>query len=82
MKYKKSIHFEVSERKILLKIIDLVMVFLGLYGLGLFVEFEYIIVNKSNSTALILLGFYITVFGSVFELYDLKVASKLLGFLL
>ena len=77
MKYKKGIHFEVSERKILLKIIDLVMVFLGLYCLGLFVEFEYIIVNRNNLTALVLLGIYVTVFGSVFELYDLKAASRL-----
>lgn len=77
MKYKKGIHFEVSERKILLKIIDLVVVFLGLYGLGLFVEFEYIIVSKDNSIALLLLGVYVTVFGTIFELYDLKAASKL-----
>lgn len=77
MEYKKGIHFEVSERKILLKIIDLAMVFLGLYCLGLFVEFEYIKVSRSNSTALILLGIYVTVFGTIFELYDLKAASKL-----
>lgn len=77
MKYKKGIHFEVSERKILLKIIDLVMVFLGLYCLGFVVEFEYIIVSKTNSVALILLGVYVSVFGTIFELYDLKAASKL-----
>ena len=63
---KKGIHFEVSERRILLKIIDLVMVFIGLYGLGLFFEFEYIQVDKSNSTALVLLGLYVTVYGTIF----------------
>jgi exopolysaccharide biosynthesis polyprenyl glycosylphosphotransferase len=77
MKHKKSIHFEVSERKILLRIADLVMVFVGLYFLGLFFDFEYVIVNADNSTALILLGVYITIFGTIFELYDLQKASQL-----
>ncbi|WP_296386764.1 sugar transferase [Winogradskyella sp.] len=76
MKHKKGIHFEVSERKILLRIIDLVMVFVGVYCLSLFFDFEYIIVNKDNSIALILLGVYITIFGTIFELYDLQKASK------
>ena len=77
MKHKKGIHFEVSERKILLRIVDLVMVFLGVYALGLFFDFEYVAVNAENSTALILLGVYITIFGTIFELYDLQKASQL-----
>ena len=74
---KKGIHFEVSERKILLRLVDLVMVFIGLYGLGLFFDFEYVVVAKENSIALILLGVYITIFGTIFEIYDLQKASKL-----
>jgi exopolysaccharide biosynthesis polyprenyl glycosylphosphotransferase len=77
MKHNKGIHFEVSERKILLRIADLVMVFLGLYALGLFFDFEYVVVNAENSTALILLGVYISIFGTIFELYDLQKASQL-----
>lgn len=77
MNPKKGIHFEVSERKVLLRIMDLVMVFLGVYCLGVFLDFEYVIVNKENSTALILLGVYITIFGTIFELYDLQKASQL-----
>ncbi len=77
MKHKKGIHFEVSERKILLRIMDLVMVFAGVYCLSLFVDFEYVVVNKENSIALILLGLYVTIFGTIFELYDLQKASKL-----
>ncbi len=76
MKHKKGIHFEVSERKILLRIMDLVMVFLGVYCLSLLVDFEYVTVNKENSVALILLAVYISVFGTIFELYDLQKASK------
>jgi exopolysaccharide biosynthesis polyprenyl glycosylphosphotransferase len=77
MKHKKGIHFEVSERKILLRIMDLVMVFLGLYALSLYFDFEYLVVNIENSVALVLLAVYITVFGTIFELYDLQKASKL-----
>ncbi|QXP78229.1 MULTISPECIES: exopolysaccharide biosynthesis polyprenyl glycosylphosphotransferase [Winogradskyella] len=74
---KKSIHFEISERKILLRILDLLMVFVGVYCLSLYYDFEYIEVNINNSVALILLGVYFTVFASIFELYDLQKASQL-----
>lgn len=76
MRQKKGIHFEVSERKILLRIMDLVMVFIGVYSLSLFFDFEYIVVDKDNSIALVLLGVYIAIFGTIFELYDLQKASK------
>lgn len=77
MKHKKGIHFEVSERKILLRIMDLAMVFLGIYCLNLYPNFEYIQFNQENLVALVLLGIYITIFGTVFELYDLQKASRL-----
>jgi exopolysaccharide biosynthesis polyprenyl glycosylphosphotransferase len=77
MQHKKGIHFEVSERKILLRILDLVMVFIGVYVLSLFFDFEYVVVNNENTIALVLLGVYITIFGTIFELYDLQKASKL-----
>lgn len=77
MKYKKGIHFEVSERKVLLRIMDLVMVFLAIYALNLYPEFEYIQFNQENLVALILLGIYISVFASIFELYDLQKASTI-----
>ncbi|MUU77639.1 exopolysaccharide biosynthesis polyprenyl glycosylphosphotransferase [Winogradskyella endarachnes] len=77
MTKKKGIHFEVSERKVLLRILDLVMVFFGVYILSMSFDFEYIEVSKSNSIALILLGVYISIFGTIFELYDLQKASKL-----
>ena len=40
MKHKKGIHFEVSERKVLLRIMDLAMVYSGIYALNLFTDFE------------------------------------------
>jgi len=77
MTKKQGIHFEVSERKILLRIIDLVMVFVGLYGLSLFFDFEYLDINVDNIVALTLLGVYITIFGTIFEIYDLQKASRI-----
>ncbi|WP_458629374.1 exopolysaccharide biosynthesis polyprenyl glycosylphosphotransferase [Winogradskyella sp. PC D3.3] len=53
------------------------MVFFSVYGLSLFFDFEYIEVSFENSVALILLGVYITVFGTIFELYDLQKASRI-----
>ncbi|WP_411895302.1 sugar transferase [Winogradskyella sp. A2] len=77
MKHKKGIHFEVSERKVLLRIMDLAMVYLGIYALNLFTDFDYLLFSEENIIPLILLGLYVTIFGTVFELYDLQQASKL-----
>ena len=76
MTQKKGIHFEVSERKILLRIMDILMVFLAIYFLNLYPKFDYIEFNTSNYVALTLLAVYITIFGTIFELYDLQKASK------
>ena len=76
MKQNKGIHFEVSERKVLLRIIDIVMVIFGLYAIGLSSEIEYLEVSFDNSVALIVLAIYISVFGTIFEIYDLQKASK------
>ncbi|WP_296314992.1 sugar transferase [Winogradskyella sp. UBA3174] len=77
MKKNKGIHFEVSERKILLRIMDLVMVFLGIYGLEILLDFDYLFIGIQSMSQLVLLGVYITVFATIFELYDLQKASKL-----
>ncbi|WP_179346264.1 sugar transferase [Winogradskyella ursingii] len=77
MKKNKGIHFEVSERKILLRIMDLIMIFVGVYTLETFLSFEYLSINKQNISQLVLLGLYYTVFATIFELYDLQKASRL-----
>ncbi|WP_431158296.1 sugar transferase [Winogradskyella poriferorum] len=77
MKHKKGIHFEVSERKILLRIMDLVMVFFGVYLLNSISSFNYLPFTEQSIIPLVLLGIYVTIFGTVFELYDLQQASKL-----
>jgi exopolysaccharide biosynthesis polyprenyl glycosylphosphotransferase len=77
MRQKKNIHFEISERKILLRLVDLLVVFLVLYILQNCIDFDYLTVHTNNIGYLIVLGLYITVFGTVFEIYDLQKSSKL-----
>lgn len=74
---KKDIHFEVSERKILLRLLDLVFVFFGLYILEHFFPYNYLLLRVENATYLAVLAVYLLVFGTIFELYDLQKASKL-----
>ena len=77
MTKKKGIHFEISERKILLRIFDILFIFAGLYLIELFLEFDYLTLSKENSVALIVLVIYISIFGTIFEIYDLQKSNKL-----
>src|SRR5690554_170537 len=72
---KKEIHFNISERKILLRIVDLVSVLGMLYLLSSIFDFDYFTVTKENWTWIFVLMLYVSVFGTVFELYDLQKAS-------
>jgi exopolysaccharide biosynthesis polyprenyl glycosylphosphotransferase len=72
----KDIHFEVSERKILLRIFDVVSVLLSLYLVGIVFEFDYFNISTTNYYWTIVLGLYLIIIGSVFEMYNLQVASN------
>src|SRR4051812_24688795 len=72
----KKIHFEVSERKILLRIFDILSVLLALYFIGKVFNFDYFNISTTNFYWTIVLGLYINVIGSVFEMYNLQVASN------
>ncbi|MGC1472560.1 MAG: sugar transferase [Psychroserpens sp.] len=74
---KKYIHFEVSERKILLRIIDILAIVLGLYILESSFNFDYLRIEQDTIIDLMVLAVYITVFGTIFEIYDLRQSSKL-----
>jgi exopolysaccharide biosynthesis polyprenyl glycosylphosphotransferase len=71
-----SFHFTISERKLYLRFFDIVFVLLGLLGMSYVVDFQYFNFQSSQSkiwTALLV--FYILLFGEIFEMYNLKVAS-------
>lgn len=72
----KDIHFEVSERKILLRIFDVVSVLLSLYLVGIVFKFNYFNISASNFYWTIVLAVYLNFIGSVFEMYNLQVASN------
>ncbi|MFY8064981.1 MAG: sugar transferase [Flavobacterium sp.] len=76
MKKYKKIHFEVSERKILLRIFDVISVLLSLYLVGVVFKFNYFNISETNFYWTIVLGVYLNFIGSVFEMYNLQVASN------
>jgi exopolysaccharide biosynthesis polyprenyl glycosylphosphotransferase len=76
MKSNNKIHFEVSERKILLRIFDILSVMLALYFLSSLFSFKYFTFSESNYYWSFVLGFYIYMFGTLFEMYNLQVASN------
>ncbi|WP_159017945.1 sugar transferase [Algibacter sp. L3A6] len=75
--FKSSIHFDISERKVLLRIIDVFAVLVILYTVGNFFDFNYFIINKENWKWVFVLVLYMSIFGTIFELYDLQKSSKL-----
>jgi exopolysaccharide biosynthesis polyprenyl glycosylphosphotransferase len=76
MKKYKKIHFDVSERKILLRIFDVFSVLLSLYLVGVVFKFNYFNISETNFYWTIVLGVYLNFIGSVFEMYNLQVASN------
>jgi len=76
MAQKSSIHFDISERKVLLRIFDIASVLILLYLVGKVFKFDYFIINSEHWSWSLVLGLYLTIFASIFELYDLQKASK------
>jgi exopolysaccharide biosynthesis polyprenyl glycosylphosphotransferase len=76
MNSNKKIHFEVSERKILLKGFDIIFVLLALYCVSSLFDFKYFTFSTTNFYWTIVLAFYLHVFGSVFEMYNLQTSSN------
>ncbi|HEU4495771.1 MAG TPA: sugar transferase, partial [Flavobacterium sp.] len=71
-----TIHFEVSERKILLRLFDVLSVIGALYLLGFIFEFDYLYISRENFYWTIVLAAYINILGTVFEMYNLQTASS------
>src|SRR5690606_6814755 len=76
MASKNSIHFDISERKILLRILDIVCVLALLYVVSIVFNFDYFKINSEHWVWSIVLATYLTVFATIFELYNLQKASK------
>ena len=71
-----KIHFEISERKLILRLFDVLFVVTALYAVGQFFVFDYFSVSSTNYYWTIVLAVYINFFGTIFEMYNLQVASN------
>ena len=76
MSTKRKIHFEISERKIILRFFDVFFVLLGLYFIGAIFNQEYLTVAASTPFWTIVLVVYLVFFATIFEMYNLQVASN------
>ncbi|TYA71436.1 sugar transferase [Seonamhaeicola marinus] len=72
-----SIHFNLSERKVLLRIFDILSILSVLYFVGNTFDFDYFTINQENWKWVFVLILYIIIFGSIFEMYDLQKSSKI-----
>ncbi len=73
---KHKMHFEISERKMILHFFDVVFVLGALYLAGSVFELEYLKFSVHNPLYTLFLIVYFNVFGIIFELYNLQVASS------
>ena len=71
------IHFEIQERKILLRIFDMFFALLGLFALEQYFGNEYLVFSSSSLITWISFIAYLTIFGTVFEIYDINKASNI-----
>lgn len=76
MKDNKKIHFEISERKILLRAFDVLLILITLYLLGVYLEFDYFSISIHSYYWTFVLAFYTLFFGTIFEMYNLQVAGN------
>jgi exopolysaccharide biosynthesis polyprenyl glycosylphosphotransferase len=72
-----NINFEISERKLFLRIFDVFFVLGGLHLIGSFFKFDYFTLTQENWYWSVILAIYIIIFGTIFELYDLRASSQL-----
>lgn len=74
---KKGNHLNISERKVLLRVFDIVSIFLVLSFVSKTFDFDYFTITENSWKWILVLIVYVSVFGTVFELYDLQKSSKI-----
>ena len=76
MRSKLKISFEISERKILLRIFDILFVLTALKTINYIFDFNYFEISVQNYYWTVVLIIYLLVVGTIFEIYNLQVASN------
>lgn len=69
--------FEISERKLLLKTLDIVFVFIIIYLVSSTFDFKYFEISKKHLISLTLLSSYLLLFGTIFNMYVLNEAISI-----
>ncbi|WP_338840673.1 sugar transferase [Flavobacterium ginsenosidimutans] len=73
---KRKMHFEISERKVLLCLFDAAFIFTALFLLSLLFDYRYYSLHENRFLKSFLLIGYVYVFGAIFEMYNLQTASN------
>ncbi|KOP39526.1 sugar transferase [Flavobacterium sp. WLB] len=76
MRSTNKMHFEISERKVLLFAFDAVFVLSALCFLSFFFNYHYFALEIGTIYRPIILVGYLYIFGTIFEMYNLQVASN------
>ncbi|MBZ4036591.1 sugar transferase [Flavobacterium sp. 17A] len=76
MPTKRKMHFEISERKVLLYLFDALFVFAALLSLSLIFDYHYYVLDDGKYLKSFLLIAYVYIFGNIFEIYNLQTASS------
>jgi exopolysaccharide biosynthesis polyprenyl glycosylphosphotransferase len=70
-------YYNISERKILLRIVDIAIIILSLFLSSIYLKFNYFLFsNDSFLNWSLLLVFYYLIFGEIFLLYNLNVSNN------
>lgn len=75
--FKGEVHFNISERKVLLRLVDVVFMLFVLCFVSSTFNFDYFTISEKHWRWVFVLILYISIFGTIFELYDLQKSSKL-----
>lgn len=76
MSKRSSVHFDISERKVLLRLMDMFAVVFILSLVGAIFDFRYFQVSVNNWHWILVLLIYLNIFAAVFELYDLQKSGR------
>jgi exopolysaccharide biosynthesis polyprenyl glycosylphosphotransferase len=74
--FSNKMHFEISERKVLLRLFDTFFVLSALYLLNVLFDYHYFDLRNNSYVGPVVLISYIYIFGAIFEMYNLQVASN------
>jgi exopolysaccharide biosynthesis polyprenyl glycosylphosphotransferase len=76
MASKSNIHFEISERKLLLRVFDVLALMLGLYLVSNIFDFDYFKLTHERWSWSVVLIIYYVLFSTVLEMYNLQKSSR------